>query len=494
MSFEQIPEKLYNEDNLVKIPTLILVILAILIVLVLPVELFLKDVLSQWYIRFAIYFISILSWIIFWTYKRFQLPETPKGKIGIVMAITTKDEKCRTRLDDDFITEFKRQIKESGLQSIIHVVQTKNYQAERLKPILEEQESSSEIIKKWGKIQPKIKGHLYVWGTLKERKQEKNNYVLDYNALVAHDEFEAKLKQELSSDLKQFWLKQFRIEETNEIDGFLDSANQYYLVAKYLIGYSALYSGAYKAAFVLHKSLENDLAKISIPNKEELIAKTRKHISTEHFLFAYINQLEGKNSKEIEAHLHLCLTYNPENADAYVFKALFEFLNKGNPHSALQAVYLAKKFSSSDNAGWRYSEAFLKMYLGDYETALKIYRIIFENSFDDEQYILDQVLTFNKNQILRKPPFIESYFIIGILLHKKQHNLPEALDYFNKFLNRVGKVKKYRLLKTEAKKYKREIEIEMQLIKVSNFSHISFNECFVPVIRKYKQLSMRLYF
>ncbi len=66
-----------------------------------------------------------------------------------MIAITTKVEKCRTRLEDDFVAEFKRQIKESSLYNLIHVVQTKNYQANRLKPILEEQESSAEVTKRW---------------------------------------------------------------------------------------------------------------------------------------------------------------------------------------------------------------------------------------------------------------------------------------------------------------------------------------------------------
>jgi len=267
------------------------------------------------------------------------------------MAITTENEKGRTRLENDFVAEFKRQIKESGLHNLIHVVQTKNYQAERLNPILEEQESTAEVNKRWIKVQKKNKGHLYVWGTLKERG--KINYILHYDPLVAHEKFEERLKQELSADLKQFWLKQFRIEESNEIEGFLNSATQYYLVAKYLIGYAALYSGANEAAFVLHKSLEDELAQKTIPNRTDLLNRTKKHLSTEHFLFAYFSALQGKPIKEIEHYLKTCIDYNPENADAYIFKARLEFTHKGNPNAALQSVYLAKKFSPPNDGTWR---------------------------------------------------------------------------------------------------------------------------------------------
>ncbi len=328
MSLDEVLEKLFNEDVLVKTPTLISITLAILLLIILPIEAYIKDVLPLWYIRFPIYIILILSWWIFWYLKRTQLPETPDGKIGIVMAITTKDEKCKIRLDDDFIAEFKRQIRESDLHNLIHVVQTKNYQAERLKPILEEQESSAEVSPKWTNVQKKIKGHLYIWGTLKDRNPPNNNFILDYNVLVAHDKFEEKLKRELSSDIKQFWLQQFRIEEANEIEGFLDSATQYYLVAKYLIGYAALYSGANEAAFILHKSLEGELIQKTIPNRTDLLNRTKKHLSTEHFLFAYLSAVQGKSIKEIEYHLKNCLDYNAENGDAYIFKARLELPTK----------------------------------------------------------------------------------------------------------------------------------------------------------------------
>ncbi|MEO6590235.1 MAG: hypothetical protein ABIP06_13130 [Pyrinomonadaceae bacterium] len=309
----------------------------------------------------------------------------------------------------------------------------------------------------------KIKGHLYIWGTLKERNQEKNNFVLDYSVLVAHNEFEERLKRELSSDIKQFWLQQFRIEETNEIEGFLESAKQYYSVVKYLIGYAALYSGANDVAFVLHKSLEDELNQREDINSVKLLKRTKHQLSAEYFIFAYLATRQGKSLREIESYLKQCLESDAENANAYIFKARLEFTHKGNPQSALQSVYLAKKYSLDDDWTWKYSEAFLKMYLGEHENSLKIYETIFTHSFDFEEDILNQVLEFNTQQTQKKPPFIESYFILALLNHKKLHNLPIALDYFDKFLNRIGKLKKYRWLKTEAKKYKKEIESQMQL-------------------------------
>lgn len=419
--------------------------------------------MPYWYLRLTIYIFLILSWCLFWFFKRNQLPETPEGKIGIVMAITTKDEKCKTRLEDDFISEFRKQIKESGLQNLFYVVQTKNYQAERLKPILEEQEAASDGSPKWIDIQKKIKGHLYIWGTLKERNQGKSNFVLDYSVLVGHGQFEERLKRELSSDIKQFWLQQFRIEETNEIEGFVDSAKQYYQVVKYLLGYAALYSGANEIAFVLHKSLEDDLNQRNDTNSVKLLSRTKHQLSTEHFIFAYLSAFQSKSLREIELHIKNCLVYNPENADAYIFKARLEFTHKGNPNSALQSVYLAKKYSLPDDWTWKYSEAFLKMYLGEYETALKIYDTIFKSSYVSEEFVLEQVLSFNLQQANKIPSLVESFFILGILTYKKNHNLPVALEYFDKFLKRVGKNKKYHLLKSEAKKYIKEIEGQMQL-------------------------------
>lgn len=430
MSFEEILDKLFNEDTLVQKTTLISIIVAIFTIVILPTESYLKEEIPFWYIRFPVYIFLVLIWVLFWYFKQNELPETPEAKIGIVMAITTKSEKCRTRLEDDFIAEFKKQIRESELHNLIYIVQTKDYQAERLKPILEEQESSSESSAKWINIQKKIKGHIYIWGTLKERNQEKNNFVLDYNVYVEHDQFEERLKKELSSDIKQFWLQQFRIEETNEIDGFLESAKQYYQVVKYLLGYAALYSGANEIAFVLHKSLEDDLIQRNDTNSVKLLSRTKHQLSTEHFIFAYLSASQGKPLREIEFHLKNCLIYNPENADAYIFKARLEFTHKGNPNSALQSVYLAKKYSLPNDWTWKYSEAFLKMYLGEYEAALKTYDTIFESFYDSEEFVLEQVLSFNLQQANKIPSLVESFFILGILTYKKNHNLPISLGLY----------------------------------------------------------------
>ncbi len=66
--------------------------------------------------------------------------------------------------------------------------------------------------------------------------------------------------------------------------------------------------------------------------------------------------------------------------------------------------------------------------MGEYENSLKIYDSIIEHSYDSEEFVLEQVLVFNVQQTLKKPPFIESFFILGILMYKKLHNLPVALE------------------------------------------------------------------
>ncbi len=65
----------------------------------------------------------------------------------------------------------------------------------------------------------------------------------------------------------------------------------------------------------------------------------------------------------------------------------------------------------------------------------------------ENRNILAQVFAFNLEQLQIQPDFYESYFIIGYLKYFKEGNLGEALEHFEKFLKRAGKIKKYRLLK-----------------------------------------------
>ncbi len=56
-------------------------------------------------------------------------------------------------------------------------------------------------------------------------------------------------------------------------------------------------------------------------------------------------------------------------------------------------------------------------------------------NFENEIFIVDQCVNFNKELIKNEPSKNQFLFILGFLYYRKKINLPEAFDYFERFKN-----------------------------------------------------------
>lgn len=162
-----------------------------------------------------------------------------------------------------------------------------------------------------------------------------------------------------------------------------------------------------------------------------------------------------------------CFKYNPQNYSGHLLKAVLEFSIERNPKKALKTISEIKPFAGN-NGAYKYSEGFLLMYLEEFPRALKVYDRIVRSTFDEEEYILSQVLEFNQNQILVEPDKIQSYFILGLLNYGKVHNYPVALEYIQIFLEKAKNKQKYKFLIERAETYKVEIEKKMEISQFSS--------------------------
>ncbi len=472
-------DKLLDEETIVK-PIFYWVILFVLISGCLGVEGVASGLVSTWWIRVLVYIAICGAWTFYWLKKRFELPNNPIGRVGIIIAVETEDEdkNCRNRLAD-FTNAFRRQIADSKMEVLINVFETKNYQAKRLIPILSDENAAARqdnadpkrsSLMKLQRINKKVNGHLYIYGRLSEREQG-TKYVIDFDAFFEQS-FSTDIKKRLSDDYSLLWSKRRLIDTNNEINEFVDSAQHYYLTAKYIIGYVAFYSGNAEVALFLHSSLRDDIKKLNSPvDTVNLLPKLERILSTEFFAVAYINFLRGKLD-QVPILLRASLHNDPENADAYMLAAVTKFWMTRDCNKALQFVYQAKEFSGGIIGAWRYSEAFLFLYTGRHEDALRSYGHIIDYEYEGESVTVSQVIEFNKNLLRQEPRFFPSYFVLGLIKYKKELNVPEAYEYFGKFLKLVGKQKKYRPLKAAAKMYKREIDAQMQLLKEPNTSQL----------------------
>lgn len=84
---EKLSEYLQDEDKLVSPITLIIGISALLTGFFAADGVIEKLITASPRLRLLIYTLLIGSWVIFWAYKRHELPRTTEGKAGILLAI-----------------------------------------------------------------------------------------------------------------------------------------------------------------------------------------------------------------------------------------------------------------------------------------------------------------------------------------------------------------------------------------------------------------------
>lgn len=475
---DRFTELLQDEEKLVKGSTLIIGIAALTLFL-LTVNAGLVQLEPTWRFRQIVVDIIILaSWICFWFYKRNQLPKNKTNKVGIVVALTTENDKEKTRLKTDLLRRLGDLILDDHLEDWVTLIPLNNHQSKTIIPTLRAHAKAVSLTsdgsydpkkeKYWTKIKKKINGHLYIFGHVSEGQVGENKYFLDTNAFVLHPPLLPEVRKELSLDFVDVWSQQVNFLEKIEKVGFEFTANYWYTAAQYIIGCAAFASTDVTTALRLHESVQK---RIGILKFRPTFARTQKRLNellgAEHSILANYHTLQGEPQKAQE-HLNKCLAADPKNYSGHLIKARQEFF-EGNPKKALKTIEALSRDAGRDRT-WMYSQAFLLMYLERFDKALAAYRKIANYSFDNEvEHIVPQIISFNESQLVREPNKIQSHFILGFIKLKKHINYPEALEHLETFIEKATE-SKYRLVLEEAKRCVDELHQLMGYKPVDNFS------------------------
>src|SRR4051812_24026801 len=114
---DRFTEYLEDEDKLVKPLTLILGFCLILVILLIPIDAFVKEFITTGTKRrFAIYLVLLGAWVTYWRYKKYTYPKNESNKLGIIIILTTENDKGNVRVKVDLINKFNELIAADGFQ------------------------------------------------------------------------------------------------------------------------------------------------------------------------------------------------------------------------------------------------------------------------------------------------------------------------------------------------------------------------------------------
>jgi len=438
---------------------------------------FFEKIYSKINIRLVLYAELLIIYCLFWLKNKHNLPRNNKNTVGIIICIKTENDKQKIRLKNDLVKRLVELIKGNQLDSKINIILLNNHQAEKIGKILEKYTIANDKIKRgeldkipkeikdWQKLQKVIRGHFYIWGDIKERQDIDNKYFLDLEALTVHIPVNFNISQKIKEEFLNAWYKKVYFQEKLEFKGFIITADLIYIAVKYITGISALISRDPFLALELHEKLVIDLEKFQ-PKPPNIIIIQRKltELMAEECLIIsrlFFNDTEP-NLTESKKYLDKSFKILPNHYGGYLFKAILEFLVENDAKKSLATINVAKYYSNNDNI-CLYNEGFLLMYLEEFEKAIYVYKKIIKGKYKGELLTVEEVCNFNINYLKTNPKNIQSLFIIGLLKYKKQFNYPEALLYFENFLEQAKNQGKYNILIQEVNKYKKELEDKMQL-------------------------------
>lgn len=454
---------------------------AIFLLIILPADNFFEKGIPVFHQRLIFYVFLEMVWLIAWAVWRSYFPACHPSRLGVVVCISTENQKQLQRIRTDFVKHLEELFKQHHLNEMSQVLVMNDYQSKRATSIMTDflmaqdkkrksprpyspDKTITRKIDRWKKFNSKVKGSFFVYGNIIERQDQDNKYFLNMDGLVVHKEVPFQTSDAITKEFIAVMPKEISFFEKLEFQGFQFTANMVFLAVKYVTGIAALVSGKPALAIQLHDGLLGEFQKFRPlpPNLAHVRSQLIRIMSEEYYLLyrhEYYVKQDKRKAKEL---LEKCLSIDPCNYSAIVAASYMKFVEESAPVEALKLLLRAKKYAHG-NFLWLYNEAFLFMYLKKFKKAIRDYKKLQQLNFRGEQKIVEECIVFNENIVRKEPDKKQFLYVLGLLHYKKLGNCPMGLKYFDQFLNESTGMPDFDELRVRAQSYKADIEREMGL-------------------------------
>lgn len=414
MDFKLLWEKIENKVH--TIPALTAGVLLLLIIFFAG-DGFFNKYISVTYLPW-IYISILMLWCAFWFFNKFWIPKNNKKNTGLVLCIYADSDEVEQNLKKDFISSIKKQIVNEQIGEIFNVIVIKNHLTPKYNDF-----------KGIYKLHKKVKGHIYIFGETKKRKNGKDQYFLSLDGMVLHRPVAQQVSQELSKDFLATLPKGINFNDEFAFAGFQVSADIVVKSVKYIVGLAAFISGNPFLAIKLHTNLKSQIqaTQQKLPGDNIILSKIDDLLANEYAIVAryYFGKADQENTRK---NLTTSLGIRNNCYQALILESIIAFSWDNNSKKSLTIL---KKCHGFTDPTWRYNEAFLHFWLGNYPSAIKQCEKIKKHSND--YAVSQEVVQFNENLLMSDNSKGALYFWLGFNYFYKQNNLPLALKNFELF-------------------------------------------------------------
>lgn len=443
------------------------------------IDSFLEKGVSSLKIRTIIYLLFLIIWVVIWWYARDHYPKNPKGKVGLLLAISTENDKQKIRIKNDLAEGIKKLLVQHSLSHMVNIIILEDFKANKVSEIVQkysikkgkvehnyidldtiEKERKLKDTKEYRdfiKLNRKLNCNFYVWGKIKERQDIENKYFIDLEALVLHKPLEKKPAETIKKEFVSIFPKEVSFPEKIEVKGFELTSDMIFIAAMYITGKAVFLSGDPFTAYELHRNLQKRINKfLPLPNLQNMADNLKRLLIAELVLKAETAYRSG-DSASAKKFLDEAELIDSKNYDLLVSQSYFVFNEYKDVTKALDYLQKASEVGSEDYT-WLYNRAFIYMYIGEFEKAIKDYKKLSGIKFLSEPKIVDECIEYIRNLIEKEQDKYQLLFAISYLYHHKKGDLDNALKYYNTFKEKACSDGKYEYLCVRADTFINEIQ------------------------------------
>lgn len=404
-------------------------LIAALVIIIAGEAYLLTDGKAQWWIFVLTLFLSAVFVTIAWWFSRLP-PKTPKGKIGFLLSIVCTNDKEGEKLREDFVIPLRRLIKSGKTGNSFHFMELPEHLA---KKIIEPDDAQS--------LRIRSRAHFILYGRVRLRTLEGvEHHIIDIDGLVAHKPISNDVSQAIAQEFSELLPRKVHFPTENDLLSFQFTSEWTEIVAKYIIGIAAAYSGDLNYAENLYtdvlERLHRNRSNATFPVYMKLTERIPNRISALYESRAFETYEEWTNThdhslvKQLGTFLEKIEVSRKELPGNLYLQAVYAVLKS---QDADQAIAFLKKSRYQSNGTWHYNMAFLYGYKKDMKSAIRHYRQAI--TFQVMPKIITQIEDFMCWIIQQEPEKYQLNYCLGFFNWKAKGDKIQAAKDFQAFLD-----------------------------------------------------------
>jgi hypothetical protein len=376
-------------------------------------------------------FVGVVLAVVALGWWRTRLPRVGKHKVGFGVAIHFEDPNNAKQLKADLVDTMAQLLQGSRLRYDFQFIEFSQAVARR---VVEHPEDVDRLVR-----QANLK--FLMWGRARVRTLTQGaGYVIDLRGLVAHGGISAQQADAFGKEFSAVLPGRLIIGPQGNMFACEFAARQLDAAARYVIGTAAALSNDFTYAEQLllnaETTVSRDVQRAAGAPVSVLLDRIRRRIAElySEWLNRLMRQFVATRNRglleEADAIVGKLRRYQPDSYEVRLCAAQIAFVLRRDLRTARAEIDACR---GSNDASWRFSDAFLLAYDGDLQSAYRAYPGAFESQLGDPS-IPTQCEEFILTVLDEEPERHWLHFCLGLINYRAKADLASARRDFQRFL------------------------------------------------------------